>query len=84
MEAGAKHHSSFLTDASVFGGSSGSPVFILNHFLLLCHRLNLRGDRHRNNLFKARTVVETIEAFLRAHNVDVSASVPRAVSDPSG
>ncbi|MCC0375624.1 trypsin-like peptidase domain-containing protein [Pseudomonas aeruginosa] len=102
----------FLIDASVFGGSSGSPVFILNqgsfatkdggfvvgsrfHFVGVIAAVFFRT--HLNQIvpvpiptqvqpmaqqqemidlgivFKARTVVETIEAFLKAHNVDTSA-----------
>ncbi len=98
----------FLVDASVFGGSSGSPVFILNqgsfatkdggfvvgsrfHFVGVIAAVFFRT--HLNQIvpvpiptqvqpmaqqqemidlgivFKARTVVETIEAFLTAHNV---------------
>lgn len=101
----------FLIDASVFGGSSGSPVFILNqgswaakdggmvvgsrfHFVGVISAVFFRT--HLNNIiavpiptqvqpmaqqqemidlgivFKARTVVETIEAFLKARNVDTS------------
>lgn len=98
----------FLIDASVFGGSSGSPVFLLNQGMYT----NKTGDtvvgsrifflgvvaavffRTQFNqivsvpiptqvqpmakqqemldlgiVFKARTVVETIEAFLKAKNV---------------
>lgn len=101
----------FLIDASVFGGSSGSPVFILNngswaakdgglvagtrfHFVGVIAAVFFRT--HLNNIiavpiptqvqpmaqqqemidlgivFKARTVVETIEAFLKARNVNTS------------
>lgn len=109
----------FLIDASVFGGSSGSPVFILNHGswaskdggMVLGSRFHFVGviaavffRTHLNQIipvpipthvqpmaqqqemidlgivFKARTVVETIEAFLKAHNVDTSAAAaPTAV-----
>jgi hypothetical protein len=103
----------FLVDASVFGGSSGSPVFILNqgsfatkdggfvvgsrfHFVGVIAAVFFRT--HLNQIipvpiptqvqpmaqqqemidlgivFKARTVVETIEAFLKAHNVDTTNS----------
>jgi len=109
----------FLIDASVFGGSSGSPVFILNQGtyamkegeIALGSRFYFVGViaavffRTRLNqiilepvptqvrpmaqqqemidlgiVFKARTVVETIEAFLKAIQVDTSApaSVPPA------
>ena len=107
----------FLIDASVFGGSSGSPVFILNQGswarkhggLVAVSRCYFVGviaavffRTHLNQIisvpiptqvqpmvqqqemidlgivFKARTVVETIEAFLRAHNVDISSTVPKA------
>lgn len=106
----------FLVDASVFGGSSGSPVFILNHGswatkdggLVAGTRFYFVGviaavffRTHLNQIipvpiptqvqpmaeqqemidlgivFKARTVVETIGAFLSAHNVDISARLPQ-------
>lgn len=96
----------FLIDASVFGGSSGSPVFVLNqgmysdkqgnsvvgtrvHFVGLVAAVFLRTQLNRivsvpipthvspmaeqqemldlGIVFKARTVVETIEAYARAH-----------------
>lgn len=102
----------FLIDASVFGGSSGSPVFILNHGswatkdgnLVVGSRFHFVGviaavfyRTHLNQIipvpiptqvqpmaqqqemidlgivFKARTVVEAIEAFLTARNVPTSA-----------
>lgn len=98
----------FLIDASVFGGSSGSPVFLMTHgtynnrkgSMVLGTRFFFLGVvaavfyRTQFNeivavpiptavqpmakqqemidlgiVFKARTVVETIEAFLKAHNV---------------
>ncbi|HKZ42005.1 MAG TPA: hypothetical protein VJ044_13655, partial [Candidatus Hodarchaeales archaeon] len=98
----------FLIDASVFGGSSGSPVFIFNQGMFtdktgttaIGSRLLFVGViaavffRTQLNqiiavpistqvqpmtqqqemidlgiVFKARTVVETIEAFLKAKNV---------------
>ncbi|AVX90129.1 serine protease [Pseudomonas koreensis] len=101
----------FLIDASVFGGSSGSPVFILNQGsysaknggLVLGSRLHFVGviaavyfRTHLNQIiavpiptqtqpmaqqqemidlgvvFKARTVVETIEGCLKHHGVDTS------------
>lgn len=105
----------FLIDASVFGGSSGSPVFILNegsystkdgrfvvgsrfYFIGVIAAVFYRT--HLNQIvpvpiptqvqpmakqqemidlgivFKARTVVETVEAFLKAHNVDTSEPAP--------
>ncbi|QWP74967.1 trypsin-like peptidase domain-containing protein [Lysobacter sp. K5869] len=116
----------FLIDASVFGGSSGSPVFILNHGSWATKEGGLvAGTRfyfvgviaavffrtHLNQIipvpiptqvqpmaqqqemidlgivFKARTVVETIEACLKAHNVDTSAPAPipapQAAPDPA-
>ncbi|MDD2663721.1 MAG: serine protease [Dechloromonas sp.] len=112
----------FLIDASVFGGSSGSPVFILNQGswaeknggLVAGSRLMFVGviaavffRTHLNQIipvpiptqvqpmaqqqemidlgivFKARTVVETIEAFLKARNVDTSAPAPQLVPDPA-
>jgi len=101
----------FLIDASVFGGSSGSPVFILNQGswatktggIVLGSRIHFIGvisavffRTHLSNIvsvpiptqvqpmakqqemidlgivLKARTVVETIEAFLKTHNIDTS------------
>lgn len=98
----------FLVDASVFGGSSGSPVFILNQGMYtdktggttLGSRLYFVGvvaavfyrtqlneiiavpiPTHAQPMarqqemidlgivFKARTVVETVDAFLAAHGV---------------
>jgi Trypsin-like peptidase domain len=97
----------FLIDASVFGGSSGSPVFILNHGSWATKLGSFVGGSrfhfvgviaavfyrtHLNQIvtvpiptqvqsmaqqqemidlgvvFKAGTVVETVEAFLRARN----------------
>ena len=102
----------FIIDASVFGGSSGSPVFILNQGSWATKQGGLvAGSRiffvgviaavfYRTQMnqiipvpiptqvqpmakqqemidlgivFKAQTVVDTIEAFLKAHNVDTSA-----------
>ncbi|MFG1226776.1 trypsin-like peptidase domain-containing protein [Xanthobacter wiegelii] len=102
----------FLIDASVFGGSSGSPVFILNHGswadknggVVIGSRFFFVGviaavffRTHLNQIvpvpiptqvqpmveqqemidlgivFKACTVVETIEAFLRAYIADPAA-----------
>jgi hypothetical protein len=102
----------FLIDASVFGGSSGSPVFLLNQGSFASKDGSLRvGSRfyflgviaavffrtHLNEIisvpipthvrsvapqqemidlgivFKARTVVETIEAMMKAHNASTSA-----------
>ena len=102
----------FLIDASVFGGSSGSPVFILNQgswaeksgTLVAGSRLFFIGViaavffRTQFNqivavpiptqtqpmakqqemidlgiVFKSRTVVETIDAFLKVNGVDVLA-----------
>ena len=96
----------FLIDASVFGGSSGSPVFVLNQGMITDkHGNSTIGSRvlfvgvvaavffrtHLNQIvavpiptqtrpmaeqqemidlgivFKARTVVETIEAYLKAN-----------------
>ncbi|MCK4155512.1 trypsin-like peptidase domain-containing protein [Ralstonia pseudosolanacearum] len=104
----------FLIDASVFGGSSGSPVFIFDqgtyatkgggfvigsrfHFVGVVAAVFLRKQwneivaipiptgaksmvQHEEMIdlgivFKAHTVVETIEAFLTAHKVDTSATV---------
>lgn len=109
----------FLIDASVFGGSSGSPVFILNQgsfatkdgAIVLGSRFYFVGvvaavffRTHLNQIvpvpiptqvqpmaqqqemidlgivFKARTVVEAIEAFLQAHNVDTAASPSTAAA----
>ena len=102
----------FLIDASVFGGSSGSPVFILNQGsyshknggLVAGSRLFFVGviaavfyrtqlneiiavpiptqvqpmSQHQEMIdlgivFKARTVVETIEAFLTARGIPIVA-----------
>lgn len=107
----------FLIDASVFGGSSGSPVFILNQGayttkdggMVVGSRFYFVGviaavffRTHLNEIisvpiptqvkpmaqqqemidlgivFKARTVVDTIEAFLKAMQIQTSA--PAAVS----
>lgn len=109
----------FLIDASVFGGSSGSPVFLINQGALTNKKGGLViGSRfyfvgviaavffrtHLNQIiavpiptqvqpmaqqqemidlgivFKARTVVETIEAYLEAHKVEFSLPQP-VVSD---
>jgi hypothetical protein len=98
----------FLIDASVFGGSSGSPVFLLNqgmysdksggayvgsriHFVGVIAAVFFRTQLNQiiavpiptqvqpmaqqqemidlGIVFKARTVVETIESFLSANNV---------------
>lgn len=111
----------FLVDASVFGGSSGSPVFILNHGswatkdggLVVGSRFHFVGviaavffRTHLNQIvpvqiptqvqpmaqqqemidlgivFKARTVVETVEAFLRARNIDTSAPTAEPATVP--
>ncbi len=113
---------SFLIDASVFGGSSGSPVFILNqgayatrdgginigsrfHFIGVIAAVFLRKQWNEivavpiptatkpmvqnvemidlGIVFKARTVVETIEAFLKAQKVDTSAPAPQAAPGPA-
>lgn len=114
----------FLIDASVFGGSSGSPVFILNQGsysqknggLVAGSRLFFVGviaavfQRTQLNeiiavpiptqvrpmsqtqemidlgiVFKARTVVETIEAFLKASGLPTvaPAPAPAAVAAPA-
>lgn len=98
----------FVIDASVFGGSSGSPVFLINQGMITDKRGNSTlGSRalfvgvvaavffrmHLNQIiavpiptqtlpmaeqqemldlgivFKARTVVETIEALIKTHGV---------------
>lgn len=108
----------FLIDASVFGGSSGSPVFVLNQGswssknggMVIGSRFHFVGViaavffRTRMNqimavpiptqvqpmaqqqemidlgiVFKARTVIETIEEFLKARNIETSA--PALASD---
>lgn len=108
----------FLIDASVFGGSSGSPVFILNqgswatkdggmvigsrfHFVGVIAAVFFRTQMNQivavpiptqvqpmaqqqemidlGIVFKARTVVETIEAFIKARNIQTSA--PALASD---
>lgn len=109
----------FLIDASVFGGSSGSPVFILNQgsygsksgSLTLGDRLYIVGviaavfyRTHLNEIiavpipvqirpmaqqqemidleivFKARTVVETVEAFLVRPGVVHAEAPPRTIA----
>lgn len=109
----------FLIDASVFGGSSGSPVFILNqgtyvrrdggtvvgsrfHFVGVIAAVFYRTQMNQivavpiptqvqptvqqqemidlGVVFKARTVVETIEACLRARNISTSVSGPQAAA----
>lgn len=109
----------FIIDASVFGGSSGSPVFILNqgswatkqgglvagsrfHFVGVIAAVFFRTQMNQivavpiptqvqpmaqqqemidlGIVFKARTVVETIEAFLKAHNLNLT---PPAASSTS-
>ncbi|MGF6231144.1 hypothetical protein QFZ27_005099 [Inquilinus ginsengisoli] len=113
----------FLIDASVFGGSSGSPVFILNHGtwttkngdVVVGSRFYFVGviaavffRTHLNQIvpvpiptqvqpmaqqqemidlgivFKARTVVETVEAFMKVHSIDISVPTqqPPATSKP--
>jgi hypothetical protein len=117
-----EHTPRFLIDASVFGGSSGSPVFLLNQGMyaektggtILGSRLLFIGViaavffRTQLNqivavpiptqvqpmvqqqemidlgiVFKARTVVETVEAFLEAKNVFNPALLPTAAA-PEG
>ena len=112
----------FLIDASVFGGSSGSPVFVFNqgsyaykgggtvvgsrlHFVGVIARVFYRTDHNRivavpipthtqpmaeqtqmidlGVVFKARTVVETGEAFLRTRGVVVPSSESDAHSTGS-
>jgi hypothetical protein len=112
----------FLIDASVFGGSSGSPVFILNQGsfatkdggLTIGSRFYFVGiiaavffRTHLNEIipvpiptqvqpmarqqemidlgivFKARTVVETIEAFLRANGMNIDAAPETAAAAPA-
>ena len=115
----------FLIDASVFGGSSGSPVFILNqgswttkgggtvigsrvYFVGVVAAVFFRTELNTiisvpiptqmqpmaqqremidlGIVFKAHTVVETIEAFLKARNINVSApaSVPQSERGGNG
>lgn len=105
----------FLIDASVFGGSSGSPVFILNqgswatkdggtvigsrfYFVGVIAAVFFRTQLNQivpvpiptqvqpmaqqqemidlGIVFKARTVVETIDAFLKFHNLDATSPSP--------
>ena len=109
----------FLIDASVFGGSSGSPVFILNqgswarkdgalvagsrfHFVGVIAAVFFRTQMNQivavpiptqvrpmaqqqemidlGIVFKARTVVETIEAFVKVRNIQTSAATPALAS----
>ncbi len=112
----------FLIDASVFGGSSGSPVFIMNQgftaskdgginlgasrllFLGVVAAVYFRMQLNQivavpiptqlqpmaqqqemidlGIVFKARTVVETIEAFLKASGVNLSAAPEAAAAAP--
>jgi hypothetical protein len=112
----------FLIDASVFGGSSGSPVFIINQGTYTTKDgATVVGSRfffvgviaavffrtHLNQIiavpiptqvqpmaqqqemidlgivFKARTVVETIEAFLRATGMNVDAAPETVAAAPA-
>jgi hypothetical protein len=121
IEVDFEHTPRFLIDASVFGGSSGSPVFILNQgswaeksgTLVAGSRLYFVGViaavffRTQFNqivavpiptqtqpmakqqemidlgiVFKARTVVETIDAFLIANGVDVLALPQPELPEP--
>jgi Trypsin-like peptidase domain len=107
LQVDFEHTPRFLIDASVFGGSSGSPVFIFNqgsfspktggivlrsqfYFIGVIAAVYFRTQLNQiiavpiptqtqpmtmqeemldlGVVFKARTVVETIEAFLSAHN----------------
>ena len=100
----------FLIDASVFGGSSGSPVFVLNlgswarkdgglvvgsrfHFVGVIAEVFFRTQMNQiisvpipthvqpmvpqqemidlGVVFKAHTVAETIEAFMKKHNIKI-------------
>lgn len=110
----------FIVDASVFGGSSGSPVFILNQgswatkdgglvagsrfmFVGVIAAVFFRTQLNQiipvpiptqvrpmaqqqemidlGIVFKAHTVVETIEAFLKAYNIDKSTPAPQQPAD---
>jgi hypothetical protein len=113
----------FLIDASVFGGSSGSPVFIMNQgsYATKDGGINLGASRllflgviaavfYRTQMnqivavpiptqvqpmvqqqemidlgivFKARTVVETIEAFLQARGVNLDATPEAEAAAPA-
>lgn len=123
IEVDFEHTPRFLIDASVFGGSSGSPVFILNQgsysqkngALVAGSRIFFVGviaavfQRTQLNeiiavpiptqvrsmsqtqemidlgiVFKARTVLETIEAFLTARGIAIVApTVPAAAEGAS-
>lgn len=104
----------FIIDASVFGGSSGSPVFILNQgswatkqgglvsgsrFFFVGVIAAVYQQTHMNEIvsvpiptqvqpmavqrenlnlgivFKAHTVTDTVEAFLKTYNDDTSTSI---------
>lgn len=106
----------FLVDASVFPGSSGSPVFLFNKgmfadrqgnttigtrlsFLGIIAAVFFREDENRIALvpdaastkpvaiaremidlgvvFKAQTVIETVESLLGARGIDLSAVAPK-------
>jgi hypothetical protein len=109
----------FLIDASVFGGSSGSPVFLIDqntivkdgrvifssrfYFVGVIAAVFFRTQENEvisvpiptqtqpivqqqemidlGIVFKARTVVETIEAYLKINGVDIPQPHP-APSDP--
>lgn len=114
----------FIIDASVFRGSSGSPVFIFNQGYWASKQGGLVvGDESRflfvgviaevffrtqmnqiipvsiptqvqhmaeqqemidlGIVFKAHTVLDTIEAFLKSHNVDTSAPHDQMLSNQS-
>jgi hypothetical protein len=113
----------FLIDASVFGGSSGSPVFIMNQgftatknggislgvsrllFLGVVAAVYFRTQLNQivavpiptqlqpmvlqqemidlGIVFKARTIVETIEAFLKARGVNLDATPEAAAAAPA-
>ncbi|QCP86262.1 serine protease [Cereibacter sphaeroides] len=118
IEVDFEHTPRFLIDASVFGGSSGSPVFILNqgswsrkdggleigsrfHFVGVVAAVFFRTQMNQivavpiptqmqpmaqqqemidlGIVFKARTVIETIEAFLKSRNIETCA--PALASD---
>lgn len=122
MEVDFENTPRFIIDASVFGGSSGSPVFVFNQGTYTVKNMGTHvGSRlyfvgviaavffrtqlnqivavpiptqvqpmsqHQEMIdlgivFKARTVVETVEAFLQARGVHLSAGQATSAVPPA-